>query len=159
MQLATEQRFNGTWYTKYRHHKGFAKRAQLLISYPEPILIIGCGFGYLIVELELLGKVAKGLEASDWAVQNRVRNSVKLGSALDVTKISLQAPFASIVTEDLLPCLTDAEVLTLATNCASFTIPVLHLVTEQGAASELNYRPRGEWAELTGQQIMSLEGM
>jgi hypothetical protein len=159
MQLATPERFNGTWYTQYRHHAGFAKRAQLLSGLPEPILIAGCAFGYLVWELEQLNKRVRGIDASEWAVDQRVSERVHLANIFD-DKLELpDMPFSSVVTEDLLPSLSDAEARLAAVNCAKLAPLVIHLVTERGEAPDLNYHSTSEWTQLTNQLTVSLEGM
>lgn len=166
MMVATPERFYGTWYTQYRHHEGFARRAQLLQTMPEPLLIVGCAFGYLVEELRKLGKDVDGIDASRWAIENKVSDRVYLLDIFHKTAIEIArqnkgnvGPFATVVTEDLLPCLTDNEARTVAVNCARLGNLVVHLVTERGEVAELNYHPTGYWMNLTNQIAISLEGM
>lgn len=155
MRLATPADFyNGPIYTHYYHHHGYRKRAELLRHFPQPILIAGCGFGFLVVEFTQLGINSCGIDASPWAISQRVTNRVSLGSILQ----SLSQPWPTIVTEDLLPCLNDDEAQLAATNCRRASLNVLHLVTEHGQA-DLNYHSLHDWALLTQQPVISLEGM
>lgn len=142
-------------YTQYRHHDGYAKRAQLFRNFPDPILVVGCGFGYLVKELQLLDKVAGGVDASEYAVANCVTPAV---SRLDIVTASVSRPFSTVITEDLLPWLTDDEAVTAAKNCAAHGAIVIHLVTVQGEA-DYNYHSCGYWMTLTNQLTVSLEGM
>lgn len=142
-------------YSNYRHHEGYAKRARLLHSLPEPIIVVGAGFGYLVVELEKLNKNALGLDASPYCYENRATESfIQWDILLGPPRIRA----ATVITEDLLPWLTDSESITCAKNCALLSPLVLHLVTEQGQA-DYNYHSTGYWMSLTGQLTISLEGM
>jgi hypothetical protein len=163
MKLATQERFfNGEWYTHYWHHPGFAKRASRLASFPGPILVVGAAFGYLVKDLLPYGE-AYGIDASEWAVgqvEQSLSDRVILADILtDTEQIRELGPFGCVVTEDLLPCLTDGEAQTAAGVCAELNPLVIHLVTERGEAADLNYHVVAEWASLTGQFTISLEGM
>lgn len=157
--VATPERFNGQWYTQYRHHDGFAKRAALLANFPGPILVVGAAFGYLVDEL-LPYHEAYGVDASEWAVEQAGERVIVANILTDVTRIQKHfGAFGTVVTEDLLPSLTDDEAITAATNCAQLGDIVLHLVTEHGEVAELNYHSTGYWMNLTQQLTVSLEGM
>src|SRR5438128_1169207 len=133
MRLATEADFFGNIYTHYRHHEGYAKRASLFKRFPEPILTLGCGFGFLVAELIKLGKETYGIDASEWAIENRVTDCVVFGNAMEML------PYArTVISEDLLPYLTDEEVLKVTKSCNDSGAIVVHLVTESGEA-DLNY--------------------
>lgn len=154
MRVASPEEFT-TAYTDYRHHEGYAHRAQLLQHLPEPIIVVGCGFGYLVLEIQRLGKLAHGIDASDYCYNNRVTNNF---TQYDILRGPPRLNAASVVTEDLLPWLTDAEAITCAENCAQLSPLVLHLVTESGQAN-YNYHSTGYWMSLTKQLNISLEGM
>ena len=156
MRLASPTDFyNGCQYTAYRHHEGYAKRAALFASYPDPILIVGCGFGFLVDELLKLNKDAWGIDAEQWCIDNRVTDRVLKADILQ----PFSAHFSVAVTEDLLPCSDDDEALVVARNCAAIAPIVIHLVTEHGQAQELNYHSCVEWTRITQQLTVSLEGM
>jgi hypothetical protein len=160
MKLATESDFHGGSYTAYRHHEGYAKRARLLSTLPSPLLIVGCGFGFTVQELRKLGIIAWGIDASWYAFQNRVCGYVDHGDILASTRIGiLGAQYGTVITEDLLPCLTDDEARVAAINCTALGPLVVHFVTEQGEAPDLNYHSSGYWMTLTQQLTVSLEGM
>lgn len=157
MRLASYEDFHGGIYTDYRHHEGYAKRARLFCYFPEPILVVGCGFGFLVDELINLGKKAWGIDASPYAIENRVNKWVQFGNILDLDGCRL-GPFETLATEDLLPHLNNDEVLVAARNCQALSPIVIHMVTERGEA-DLNYRSCAEWMNLTGQLTVTLEGM
>ena len=156
MRLACPRDFyNGPIYTRYPPPDAvYVKRAQLLLSYPAPILIAGCGFGGLVKALLDSGREAWGIDASWWAVGRRVTSRVLYGDILQ----PLNQLWPTIVTEDLLPHLTDDEAKLAAGNCRLASSNVLHLVTEHGQA-DLNYHSIEEWMRLTDQPVISLEGM
>lgn len=157
MRLASYEDFHGSIYTDYQHHEGYAKRARLFRYFPEPILIVGCGFGFLVAELLSLNKATWGIDASPYAIENRVSERVSRGTILDLNEVHL-GPFETLITEDLLPHLTDDEALIAARNCQALSPIVINMVTERGQA-DLNYRSCAEWMALTGQLTVSLEGM
>lgn len=142
-------------YTDYHHHGGYARRAQLLQHLPDPIVVVGCGFGYLVVELQQLGKLAYGIDVSDYCWDHRVTTAF---SQHDILRGPPKLNAATVVTEDLLPWLSDAEAVTAAKNCALLSPLVLHLVTESGQA-DYNYHSTGYWMKLLDQLTISLEGM
>lgn len=159
MRVATHSDFHGEIYTDYRQHEGYAKRARLLSALPAPLLIVGCGFGFTVAELRKLGSIAWGIDASVYAFQNRTTSFMAQNDILRPNFSGiLNARFGTVITEDLLPCLTDDEARIAAGNCATLGPLVVHLVTEQGQA-QLNYHPAGYWMTLTQQLTISLEGM
>ena len=157
MRLATHEDFYGGIYTNYRHHEGYTKRARLFKEYPEPILVVGCGFGFLVEEFDNLGKLAWGIDASSYAIEQSTHPRIRRFDILDLGRWVL-GKFSTVTTEDLLPYLTDDEVLIVARNCQTLAPIVVHMVTEQGEAN-LNYHSCGYWMTLTGQLTISLEGM
>lgn len=157
MRLATETDFNGEIYTRYRHHEGYAKRARLFRYFPEPMIVVGCGFGFLVQELSQLSVAAWGVDASDYAVTNRVSSRVRKADILRLDEWVLGS-FETLITEDLLPYLTDDEALVAARNCQAVASIVVHMVTEQGQA-DLNYHSCAEWMNLTNQLVVSMEGL
>lgn len=163
MRHASYEDFNnGPIYTKYRHHEGYGKRAKLFEPFPDPILIVGCGFGFLVEEFLKLGRSAWGIDASDYCVENRTNENVRQASILNYTDVPLLlaqlGAFETVITEDLLPHLTDEEAIIAAKNCELLGRFVIHMVTEQGTA-DLNYHSTGYWQVLTNQLTVSLEGM
>jgi hypothetical protein len=154
MRLASPTEF-AVAYTCYRHHPGYQRRAQLLAVFPDPILVVGCGFGFLVNELRQLGRDAWGSDASVYCCRHRVTDRF---IHHDILTGPLPLTAATVVTEDLLPWLTDREARLCANNCALIAPIVLHFVTEQGQA-DYNYHSTGYWTALTSQLTFSLEGM
>ena len=161
MLLATEKDYqNGSIYTQYPPPaEVYEKRARLFQYYPEPILVVGCGFGGLVKAFQEMGKVACGVDASrDYAIPNQLTENVYYGNILDLSDWTL-GTFETLFTEDMLPCLTDEEAKIAARNCRALSPIVIHMVTERGEDKELNYHTTGYWMTLTGQPTISLEGM
>lgn len=154
MRLASSEEYTRA-YSNYRHHSGYARRAQLFVAYPEPIIVVGCGFGFLVVEFQRLHKLAHGIDASDYCYQHRATENF---TQHDILAGPPRLHAATVITEDLLPWLTDAEAKQCAENCAQLSPLVVHLVTEQGQA-DYNYHSTGYWMSLTKQLTVSLEGM
>lgn len=119
--------------------------------------MVGCGFGGLVRAFRDLNKQAWGIDASPYAFENRVNERVKLASILDLRAWDL-GQFETLITEDLLPYLTDDEVKVAARNCQALSPIVIHMVTEHGQA-DLNYHSTGYLMSLTNQLTVSLEGM
>lgn len=142
-------------YSNYRHHEGYAKRGRLLQSLPEPVVVVGCGFGFLVVELQRLNRLAHGVDISDYCYENRVTDNF---TQHDILTGPPRLRAGTVVTESMLEWLTDSEAVVCAKNCALLSPLVLHLVTEQGQA-DYNYHSTGYWMSLTGQLTVSLEGM
>jgi SAM-dependent methyltransferase len=159
MKLATREDYqNGPIYTRYPPPpEVYARRARLLQGFPEPILVIGCGFGGLVQALSESGQQAWGIDASPYAIENRVTERVRQADILTPSTWTL-GNSSTVISEDLLPCLTDGEVLTAAWNCRLLAPIVVHMVTEHGQA-DLNYHSCVEWMQLTNQLTVSLEGM
>lgn len=162
MRLLSEEDCHGPIYDRYPlSEETYRKRAGLFKSFPDPVLIVGCGFGLLVTELLKVNKRAWGIDQSEYAEEHFEPHCIK-ASILDGTDIRLlqahQGYFGTVVTEDLLPYLTDEEVKLAANNCQLLGPLVIHLVTEQGEAP-LNYHSAGYWMTLTNQLTVSLEGM
>lgn len=163
MRLASRADFFGGIYTHYRRHEGYANRAKLFEPYPDPILVAGCGFGFLVEEFLRLGRSAWGIDAAEYCIENRENDNVWLCDITSGNDVGLllaqRGSFGTVITEDLLPHLTDEEAIIAAKNCSLLGRFVIHLVTESGEHKELNYRPAGQWQLKTGQPTLSLEGM
>lgn len=161
MLLATEQDYqNGSVYTRYPPPDDvYRKRARLFRFFPEPILVVGCGFGGLVKAFQELGKASWGVDASSFMVENRVCDRIFHYSILDLANWKVMGTSEAIITEDLLPCLTDEETTLASRNCQALAPIVVHMVTERGTASNLNYHSTGYWMSLINQPALSLEGI
>lgn len=162
MRLASYEDFNdGPVYTCYPlPDKVYDKRARLFQFYPEPILVVGCGFGGLVRAFRDLGKEAWGIDAAQYCIDNRDSRVEKRVFRFDILDLSdwTMGQMGAVITEDLFPHLTDDEVLVAARNCQALGPFAINMVTEQGDA-DLNYQSTGYWMSLTGQLTVSLEGM
>lgn len=162
MRLASYEEFNdGPIYTRYPlPDEVYDKRARLFRYYPEPFLVVGCGFGGLARAFNDLDKQAWGIDASQWAIDNRDKRVSDRVFKFDILDLSdwILGGMGAVFTEDTLPHLTDSEALVAARNCQALAPIVIHMVTEQGEA-DLNYHSTGYWMSLTNQLTVSLEGM
>lgn len=163
MRLACYRDFNdGPIYTRYPlPDEVYDKRAKLFRFYPEPILVVGCGFGGLVRAFRDLNKQAWGIDASQWAIDNRDKRVETRVFNFDILDLSnwTMGEMETLITEDLFPHLTDDEVLIAVRNCQALAPFVINMVTEYGQDKGLNYRSTGYWMNLTGQPTISLEGM
>jgi hypothetical protein len=111
--LATKQDFEeGGLYENYRRYPFFATRAEAIVEeWPDAdMLIVGCGWGFLVDELRTRGVEAWGIDMSQYALTMARKelpdtlayihrgNAKKIGGAYGV-----------VVTEDLLPCASSDE--------------------------------------------------
>lgn len=162
MRLACYEDFNdGPIYTRYPLPDAvYDKRGQLFYFYPDPIMVVGCGFGGLVRAFKDLNKEVWGIDASQWAIDNRDRRVDERIFKFDILDLSNwpMGQMGTLITEDMLPHLTDEEVSIASRNCQALAPFVIHLVTEQGKA-DLNYHTTGYWMNLTNQLTVSLEGM
>lgn len=159
MRLACSKDFqHGPIYTKYPlSEEVYDRRAKLFRYFPEPILVAGCGFGGLVDALQRLRKQAWGIDASQYAIDNATSRRAFKFDILNLSTWTL-GQMETVVTEDLIPCLTDDEVLVAARNCQALAPIVIHMVTESGQA-DLSYRSCVEVMRITNQLTVSLEGM
>jgi SAM-dependent methyltransferase len=130
--------------------KASGERAQYLLNrFPTgKTLIAGCGPGYTVARMRAAGADVWGIDISDWAVQTLAPSRlvgalapglarIQLGSVLVRANLTTRrqtagGTFGVIVTEDLLPALTDAEVVTARAELARTLTAggaILHLVT------------------------------
>lgn len=147
-QMATQTRFEaGGWYTQYQRYPFFVERAAWLngLVATGKVAVAGCGWGYLVHELRRLGRDAYGFDAATYAaakyagIDPSAPSRVVVASVLNATQMtnfrrntcglagSTKIPL--LVTEDLLPALTDGEVTTALTQCRANATRVVHIVT------------------------------
>lgn len=122
--------------------------------------MVGCGFGGLVRAFRDLNKQAWGIDASQWCIDNRDKRVSDRVFKFDILDLSdwMLGEMGAVLTEDMLPHLTDNEVLAATRNCQALAPIVIHMVTEHGQA-DLNYHSTGYWMSLTNQLTVSLEGM
>lgn len=183
--IATQADYEGGWYfdpTKavgeldYRDGPHFDPREAFLRGRlaSGKILIAGCGYGYLVKRLVALGLDAWGCDASDWCVAraaevapNRVTKAdvtvrSQLTSTLTFAGLRTNGKFAAIVTEDLLICLTDAEITTALAELRRVSQALVHIVTAVELEAErnpiFNWKTLPAWKSVVGtESVMGLE--
>lgn len=174
MRLATQADFEqGGLYTSYRRYPFFAERAAAVVAAYGSVktLVVGCGWGYLVDELLRLGVDAWGIDASLYAITKGkavagmlpatltrlsvadATNRTQLTAVRTTAGLVGSARFGLVVTEDMLPMLTDAEVTTAVTECRRIATNMLHIVTP-GTATDaskltaLNWKSTAAWKAL-----------
>jgi hypothetical protein len=174
--IADISRFEqGGWYDGYRRYPFFAERASWLnqVAPPGKILVAGCGWGYLVDELILLGRDVWGIDASAYCVSKSVvsdrilQRSVLVRSDLNATRtaagIAANGRFAAGVTEDLLPCLTIPEVISALSELRRIiTVTALfHIITPgdgnaqpPGRVPDMSWRTQQEWKNIVGNDLI-----
>lgn len=137
----------GGLYTQYQRYPFFGWRAEWLIQRYGTAgkwLIAGCGWGYLVDELVKLGVDAWGIEAAAYAttkalaevpnVASRIvladaTNRSQIAAARTTAGLTGNQRFSVLVTEDLLPMLSDAEASTAISEARRVATNIVHIVT------------------------------
>lgn len=167
----------------YQQYPFFTDRVNALKSRFAPnnqtLLIAGCGFGYLVNLAVQAGYNAFGIDGSSWAIQQGQALLPAIATRLAVADITVASQidaatkgfglkggnpvkYALLVTEDVLPCLSDAEITTALTNLrARASSNLLHIITPGDGGPEcdsrLNWKlfgdtatpaPAGSWRAL-----------
>lgn len=196
--LATQARFEGgAWYSDYSTAGPVLAAARVpwvleqAPAAPAKIAIAGSGWGFLVKALRDAGRDASGFDASSYASLKYV--SLEAGQAgrnvtasvLNATQmtnyrrntagLSGSTKIPLMVSEDLLPCLTDAEVTTALTRMRDNATKVIHVVTcaaESGTdplvvdladlthrSGDFNWKTHARWKQLVGVElVMNAEG-
>jgi hypothetical protein len=160
--------------TGYRLYPMFQMRIDQLKGRLQPnnqkVAIWGCAFGYLVQLAVGAGYDAHGFDASAYAVQRasqilpaNIASRIHLRSALvaaDVTAsradagLSGNQRFALLLTEDMLTCMSDAEINTcLPLLRASSQANLGHMVTTieeagTGRDARINWKTVAQWKAL-----------
>jgi hypothetical protein len=154
----------------YHRYDYFARRAASLDALlpPGPILVVGCGFGYTVDELIKIGRPAYGVDASAWAIQcgraecPNVASRLYVGDALTTTGFQAIPGVAFVVTDDLVPCLEDAEIAVGAPIWRGLG-PVTHVITttdhmstegRERSDARLNWKTMAEWAAMLSEDSL-----
>jgi hypothetical protein len=167
--LADASRFEGGWYDGYRRYPFFAQRAAWIhATVPTgKLLIAGCGWGYLVDELVKLERDAWGIDASAYCVSKDIapgrvlQRSALVRADLNAVKsaagIATNGRFAAGITEDLLPCLTIAEITSALQELRRACTSLLHIVTPgdgtaqpPGRVPEMTWRVAAGWKQIVG---------
>lgn len=159
--IYSEADYNGYVDDNYRRYPFFADRG---IEFnrrwnsikTSTLLIAGAGWGFLVQELmEVHGFTdVWGCDASDYAVNvaaprelpQQYADRVLLGDITDDVSMKQVAnaagikggnpKFRAVLTEDVLPCLTDTEIPTALSVLRGRTQDLAHIITPQMAGSE-----------------------
>lgn len=169
--LATAADFErgGLYSAPYGRYPFFQQRVDALKGRFAPngqkALVVGCGYGYLVDDLVAAGYDAWGVDASQYAISKGqsllpgVASRLAVADALDGASLDAVAKSAGLhgktptwtllLTEDVLPCMSDAEVATALANLrARCTSNLLHLVTPGHA--DPDHDARLNWKTIDG---------
>ena len=186
MRLASASDFeSGALYGPpgYRRYPFFAERADLILNLygaGGKVLVVGCGWGFLVDELLTRGYDAWGLDGSSYAIAKAAEvlpaASAQRVLLADTTNrqqvVAVRAAagvvgnqrFKLIVTEDVLPVLSDAEVAVAVAECRRVATNVLHIVTpgdptDPSKLAGLNWKSIETWASLVAPDtLLNAEG-
>lgn len=181
-RLAFEADFNGSnadsMYSQYFHWPEFDARAQRFLQRfgggAGAVLVAGCGAGYMVKALLDLGLNAFGIDASAWIVNRGIAEVPALSTRLVVADATTVAGMNSVkslaglqgnqrfragVSEDLLPCLTDAEAANLVTQMNRVCTAAFHIITcdhpelpdMNQHVTALNWKTQAQWKAIVGQ--------
>lgn len=180
MRLASAADFEGGGlYTQYHRYPFFAERAAELSRRFQngKILIAGCGWGYLVEDALAAGFDAWGCDASAYAVAKSqevlaaparsriIQADITVRSQLTTLRstagLTGAQRFRAVVTEDVLPVLTDAEITAALIELRRIAIAgaVLHIVTPGDPAdpakfAPLNWKPIETWRALCAPDLV-----
>jgi hypothetical protein len=191
--MATSTRFEGgagAWYSSYTRYPFFAERAAWVAAQTpasNKIGVAGCGWGFLVDELVVLEREAYGFDAASYAtakagiaISTQIAQRIVTANTLTRTqmtsfrtntaKMSGATLIPLVVTEDLLPCLTNAEVTTALAELRRIASKLCHIVTCARPASpgsttvlagdltnrlgELNWKTHAGWKALVGSDLI-----
>lgn len=127
----------------------------------QKLLIVGCGYGYLVDDAVTAGYDAWGVDASAYAINKgktllpAIANRLIVADALVGAQLDAAATTAGLkrnvkwpllVTEDVLTVMSDAEVQTCLTNTrARCSTNLLHFVIPGDPQTEPSCDPRINW--------------
>lgn len=181
MELLTAERANGGWYTNYVRYPFYTTRSfQVRQNFAGAVILVaGCGFGYMVDQLVSEGRNAWGMDASTYAItegQTRlpaIASRLLVGSVLSDTDLlaarvaaglrttgnpAQRQKFNLCITEDLLPCLTDAEISTALPLLRTHADFVAHIVSPRddttSQAPEMNWKTFAEWKTIVGNDFL-----
>ena len=128
------------------------------------VLVLGCAFGYSVEYLVSMGVDAYGMDISAYAISQapasiasrlmvgdaRVRGD--LNSARGMAGLRGQNRYDLIVSEDLLPCFTDADAVAAATEWRRHAMRSLHRISIGDYGGGYTLHTLAEWRALLGSQ-------
>lgn len=139
--LANQQDFEaGGLYGQYKRFAWFKRRAEIIRQTygPESVLIIGCGWGYLVDELRKKGVAAWGVDLSEYAIRRAhaevpdVYRYISKADGRNARQMERVGPgyFDLAVTEDVLTtCSNEQEVERFLEAARTVSDQRLHIVT------------------------------
>jgi predicted TPR repeat methyltransferase len=153
MLLANYEDFeNGGLYDNYRRYKWFAVRAKYLADkYDGTFLIAGCGWGFLVDELRLLGREAWGCDLSDYAIRSAGRevpdsiSYISKADAMDARQLAKIGPgtFDVAVSEDMLTVLDNpGQMLRVDRALRQVAKQIVHIVSVEDLDAPQDKRVR-----------------
>lgn len=184
--------YGGNGWPGYRRYPFFAQRAAVIHQrFPSgKVLVVGCGWGYLVDELLNLGGDAWGVDASSYAInKGKALSGVNAGTTLEGLAVGMRSDtgsrlvsadatnrqqlasarqtaglsgsqrFEVVVTEDVLPVLSDAEVSVLVTEVRRLAVTVLHIVSpgdpsDPSKLAGLNWKSTSQWKQLAAPDLV-----
>jgi len=157
---------NGGLYSRYRRYPFFATRAEYLDKYPGTILVVGCGWGFLVDELRKRGREAWGVDLSDYAIMSASREVPDvIGYILqgDARRDLSVGPgqFDVTISEDMLTVMDNpGEMLRVHREMVKVSDTVIHLVTfdhphkSETQDKRVRWHDRLWWGEQFGDAII-----
>jgi hypothetical protein len=150
---------------QHDHPRYTVRLDSLKTLYPptgQATAIWGCGFGSLVDLADKAGYAATGFDASTYVINRgkalipSAATSLFVRDALNATAVTNSkrdaglkgaAKFALLVTEDLLTCMSDAEVTTTLPLLRGVATTLLHMVTPVDPWAQANSKndPRINW--------------
>ncbi len=157
------------WYSDYRRYPFYAARAAWIneVQSTGKILVAGAGFGYLVDELTALGRDVYGFDAADYCVNNSaphttkadIMNRSQLASVKNTMNVTGINKIPCIITDDLLPCLTDAEITTALSEARRIATVLLHIITpgdpnDSTKVVGMNWKLIEDWKSIVGNDLI-----
>lgn len=141
-----------------------AKYVERLSANGKTVLIVGCALGLTVQALRASGVNAWGMDVSAYAVGQApadvrpyltigdARTSAAWSAAKSLAGFKGQTKFALTVTEDLIPCLSDAHAVAVSTLARQNTQGVVaHLYEDNPSTGTwYNYHTPAQWKALLG---------
>lgn len=132
--IFNEKYFNEDGYSNYKDYLHFVQRAKWInTNLSGNILEIGCGYGYLLHHLNLLGKENFGIDGSIY-VESKVDTDIKAKfEKIDIKDYSVEVKFGWCVSWNVLDCLVDeVDAIAITTKIKTFATNQFHVICMSG---------------------------